>query len=100
MQKLNLNQKNFEVGEVNTLTDDIPSDANMLIVAKPTADFSKKEEITKLDSYLQKAVIYKFILMSIQKILLTWYDYLKSSWGIGVSDNLVIETDTSKTPFR
>ena len=43
--KTKLESENFEVGEVNTLTDDIPSDANMLIVAKPTADFSK-EEIT------------------------------------------------------
>lgn len=32
------------------------------------------------------------------KNLTNLYDYLKSSWGIGVSDNIVIETDTSK-PF-
>ena len=61
--KTKLESENFEVGEVKTLTDDIPSDANMLIVAKPTADFSK-EEITKLDFLIcKKAVIYKFILM-------------------------------------
>ena len=37
--KTKLDQENFEVGEVNTLTDDIPSDINMLIVAKPRPIF-------------------------------------------------------------
>ena len=94
--KTKLESENFEVGEVNTLTDDIPSDANMLIVAKPTADFSK-EEITKLDSYLQKGGNIQVYLDVDSKNLTNLYDYLKSSWGIGVSDNLVIETDTSKS---
>ena len=47
--KTKLESENFEVGEVNTLTDDIPSDANMLIVAKPTADFSKEEILDLLE---------------------------------------------------
>ena len=94
--KTKLESENFEVGEVNTLTDDIPSDANVLIVAKPTADFSK-EEITKLDSYLQKGGNIQVYLDVDSKNLTNLYNYLKSSWGIGVSDNLVIETDTSKS---
>lgn len=68
----------------------------MLIVAKPTADFSK-EEITKLDSYLQKGGNIQVYLDVDSKNLTNLYDYLKLSWGIGVSDNLVIETDTSKS---
>ena len=59
-------------------------------------DFSK-EEITKLDSYLQKGGNIQVYLDVDSKNLTNLYDYLKSSWGIGVSDNLVIETDTSKS---
>lgn len=52
----------------------------MLIVAKPTADFSK-EEITKLDSYLQKGGNIQVYLDVDSKNLTNLYDYLKSSWG-------------------
>ena len=96
--KTKLESENFEVGEVNTLTDDIPSDANMLIVAKPTADFSK-EEITKLDSYLQKGGNIQVYLDVDSKNLTNLYDYLKSSWGIGVSDNLVIVPNVKSYEF-
>lgn len=94
--KTKLESENFEIGEVNTLTNEIPPDVDMLILAKPTADFSK-DEITKIDDYLQKGGNMQIYLDVDSKNLSNLYDYLKSSWGIGVSDSIVIETDTSKS---
>lgn len=88
--------ENYTVKEINTLTDNIPSDASLLIIAKPTADFSK-EEISKLDAYLlnggQMQVYFDVESQNLQNL----YGYLSGVWGIEVNDNVVIETDISKS---
>ena len=90
-----LQDENYEVAELNTLTENIPEDASLLMVVRPTADFSK-DEILKIDSYLLAGGNVQFYFDVDSKNLENIYSYLKS-WGIGVQDNIVVETDTSQS---
>ncbi|MGN0106260.1 MAG: Gldg family protein [Hominilimicola sp.] len=90
-----LTSENYEVTELNTLTSDIPSDASLVMVVRPTADFSEAE-ITKLDGYLSNGGNIQFYFDVECKSLTNLYKYLKS-WGIGVNDNVVVETDMSQS---
>ncbi len=89
-----LEDENYSVAELNTLTEEIPADTSLLMIVRPTADFSK-DEISKLDSYLLSGGNMQIYFDVDSKGLTNLYDYLKSVWGIGVEDNMVIETDTS-----
>lgn len=93
--KTKLESENYEVNEVNTLTEDIPEDASVLIIAKPTTDFSNAE-ISKLDAYLQKGGDVQVYFDVESQNLTNLYQYLKS-FGIGIDDSIVIETDTTKS---
>ncbi len=89
-----LEDENYSVAELNTFTEEIPADTSLLMIVRPTADFSK-DEISKLDSYLLSGGNMQVYFDVDSKGLTNLYDYLKSVWGIGVEDNMVIETDTS-----
>lgn len=91
-----LKDENFEVSELNTLTEDIPSDASLIMIIRPTVDFSK-EEISKIDSYLLSGGNVQFYFDADSKELTNLYTYVKSVWGMGVNDNFVIETDMSQS---
>lgn len=91
-----LTSENYEVAELNTLTEDIPSDASLVMVVRPTADFSK-DEISKIDSYLLSGGNIQFYFDVSSKELTNLYTYIKSVWGIGVNDNVVVETDMSQS---
>lgn len=89
-----LTEENFEVGEVTTLTEDIPSDTSLLIIVNPTADFSENE-ITKLDSYLTNGGnVQVYFNVGTQNVP-NLYKYLES-WGIGVNDDVVLENDEDR----
>lgn len=90
-----IESENYTVKEINTLTENIPSDASLLIIAKPTVDFSK-EEISKLDEYLLGGGNIQIYFDVESQKLSNLYSYLKA-WGIEVNDNVVIETDISKS---
>lgn len=89
-----LQDENYEVAEINTLTEDIPSDASLVMVVRPISDFSK-DEISKLDAYLLSGGNVQFYFDVDSKGLTNLYTYLKSVWGMSVEDNMVVETDTS-----
>lgn len=89
-----LRDENYEVAEINMLTEDIPSDASFIITVRPISDFSK-EEISRLDAYLLSGGNAQFYFDVDSKDLTNLYSYLKSVWGMSVEDNTVIETDTS-----
>lgn len=90
-----LQDENYEVAELNTLTEDIPEDASLLLAVRPATDFSKSE-ISKMDNYLLSGGNIQFYFDIDSKNLENIYAYLKS-WGIGVQDNIVVETDTSQS---
>lgn len=91
-----LTSENYEVSEINTLTSDLPQDASLVVVARPTVDFSK-DEITKIDNYLLSGGNIQFYFDVDSKELTNLYTYLKSVWGMGVNDNVVVETDMSQS---
>lgn len=89
-----LRDENYEVLQINTLTEDIPSDASLIMIVRPLSDFSK-EEISKIDSYLLSGGNVQFYFDVDSRELTNLYGYLKSVWGMSVNDNMVVETDTS-----
>ncbi|MCC8169636.1 MAG: GldG family protein [Oscillospiraceae bacterium] len=89
-----LTDENYEVSDINLVTEDIPDDASLIIIAAPTTDFSTAET-AKLESYLSKGGNAHFY-FDIKSIGLTnLYDYLRS-WGIEVHDDAVVETNISE----
>ena len=91
-----LKEENYEITDLNLLSEDIPEDASLVIIARPTADLSSGE-ISKLDAYLQGGGSLQCYFDADSRALNNLYTYLKSSWGIGVNDNSVIETDMSQS---
>lgn len=91
-----LQDENFEVQELNMLTDTIPEDASLVIAVRPTVDFSK-DEISKLDEYMLSGGRVQFYFDVDSKELTNLYNYLKSVWGMSVQDNIVVETDASQS---
>ncbi len=89
-----LTEENFEVADLNLLSSDVPTDASLVMLIRPTADLSK-DEITKLDTYLSDGGNLQCYFDADSRSLANLYEYLKSIWGIGVMDNVVVETDMS-----
>lgn len=89
-----LTDENYTVSDINLVTEDIPDDASLLIVAVPTEDFSTAET-AKLEEYLAKGGNAQFY-FDIKSVGLTnLYSYLES-WGIKVNDDAVVETNISE----
>lgn len=91
--KAKLEEENYETGEINLVTEDIPEDASLIIIASPAADFSTVET-AKLEAYLSKGGNAQFYFDVKNTGLTNLYDYLKS-WGIEVNDDAVVETSLS-----
>ena len=92
MQKLQ--SENYEVGEVNMLAEDIQKDISLLMIVNPTADFSESE-ITKLDNYMSNGGNLQVYFNIGNQNLPNLYRYLES-WGIGVNNDVVAETDENQ----
>lgn len=90
-----LEDENYTVEETDTIKNDIPEDTDLLMIVRPTADFSQ-EEISKLDAYLLSGGSIQCYFDVDSKNLTNLYNYLKS-WGIGVKDEVVVETDMSNS---
>lgn len=93
-----LNSENYEVHELNTLTEDIPKDASVIISMRPISDFADSE-ITKFDDYLLEGGNLQIYLDidSKQNAMSNLFSYIKTTWGIGASDDLAFEADKNMT---
>ena len=96
--KKKLDDENYEYAYLSTLTEDIPSDASVVISLRPMADFTA-DEITKIDNYLLQGGNLQVYLGvdSKQENMTNLFSYLDSSWGMGVSNDLAVETDEEST---
>ena len=90
-----LKDENYETVEWNTLTEDTPSDASLVMLVRPTADFSEAE-IAKIDAYLAGGGALQCYFDVDSRALTNLFGYLAKTWGIGVNDNVVIETDMTQ----
>jgi len=89
-----LEMGSYTVKQLDMLTEELPADANSLIViSSPQSDFSP-EEIDKLDSYLDRGgnVQIYFDPLYGGANLTNLESYLQDDWGIIRQNNIVLDT--------
>ncbi len=91
-----MEMNNYQFTEVKSLlTDNIPADSDLVIISRPTHDYSA-EELAKLDEYLKLKKEKKSVLMyiaSIEQGNLPNLNEFLDEWGFTVvPENVVMET--------
>ena len=90
--KESLENESYKTADISLMTQDIPEEADMLIIARPTSDFSTGE-IAKLDTYLRAGgnvqVYFNGSVTGLQNL----YAYIASA-GIQVNDDVIVESAT------
>lgn len=93
-----LTQNNYSFVEINLLTQDIPKDVDLVLIAAPTTDYTKGQ-VEKLEAFMNNGGEYgkKLFYMAYykQKELPNLEGYLASDWGIQVGKGMLYETDDS-----
>lgn len=89
-----LTAENYEIGDITTLTEDIPQDTNLLMIINPTVDFSENE-ISKLEEYLSNGGNIQIYFNVGNHDLPNFYSFIES-WGIKVNNDVVLENNSSK----
>lgn len=79
--------------DLSVLSDDIPDDADVVIIAEPKNDYSS-DEIEKLSSYLSAGGSLQ-VFVSPTASSLPGLFTLMNEWGIEVGDGLVADDDTA-----
>lgn len=91
-----MEQNSYIFEDINILTQDIPEDADMLLIAAPTVDYTQKE-IDKIEKFLSNGENYGknlIYLASYQQGALPMLEgYLKNDWDIEIGEGIVMETD-------
>ncbi len=93
-----LTQNNYSFTEINLLSQDIPEDAEVVLIAAPTVDYTT-EEVEKLEQYLNNGGSYgkKLVYLASyqQQSLPVLEGYLANDWGLELGQGIVYETDSS-----
>ena len=94
-----LKDQNFDVKEINFMTEEIPEDTQLLMLPTPTTDYTE-EEIGKLREYIDDTT------RTEQRALLATFHPTQASlpklsafleeWGIRVEEGMVAETDPNR----
>lgn len=84
-----LANESYKTSDISLLTQDIPSDADMIIIPRPTSDFSTAE-IAKLDAYLRNGGNVQVYFNGSVTGLTNLYSYIASA-GIQVNDDVIVE---------
>lgn len=93
-----LEQNNYDISTVSTLTEDIDSDTEALILFTPSADLDETSA-KKIKEFLNNSGNYGKDLIYVaapEKIETPNLDALLEEWGMKKGDGVVAETDTSK----
>ena len=98
-----LSNNNFEVVDFNIMTEDVPANAQMVVIGTPTTDYTQSE-IEKLDAFLDenvntnevsRSLFLTFDPSQISSISLPNLDTFLQEWGMIVQPAMVLETDSS-----
>ncbi len=93
-----LTQNNYSFTEINLLTQDIPTDADVVLIAAPTVDYTTAE-VEKLEKFLNNDGKYSKKLVYLasyqQQSLPVLEGYLANDWGLEIGSGIVYETDTA-----
>ena len=98
----NMEQNNFQVEEVDILTQEIPENTQVLMIAIPTTDFST-EEIDKIRAYLDDETRDQQVTLLVsaypsQGELPNLAAFLEE-WGVQVGTGVVAETDSNYAAY-
>jgi hypothetical protein len=86
----------YEVGSFNLLTEDIPGDTSLVIIAAPDRDLSE-EELQKLDVFLASGDNKNlFYFASADQPALPNLSAFLDEWGIAVDEGVAFETDRAR----
>ncbi|MGN0181561.1 MAG: Gldg family protein [Candidatus Ornithomonoglobus sp.] len=85
-----LEAENYVLGDVATLTEDIPQDADVVIVPRPLTDFTTGE-IAKLDTYVRDGGALQ-LYVSGECPELTNINTWLSANGIGINEDVIVES--------
>lgn len=98
-----MEEQNFEVREIDFLTEEIPEETQLLMLPTPTTDYTE-EEIQKLRDYLDDETRpEEFALLVTCHTTQGDLPHLNSfleEWGIRVEEGVVAETDSSRVALR
>ncbi|MBR5506612.1 MAG: GldG family protein [Clostridia bacterium] len=83
----------YSFKNLSLITEDVPDDADMVIVASPKNDYSV-EEIAKLESFMAKGGNLQVFLGAQTPALSNIFAYL-GEWGIEVGEGVVADNDAS-----
>lgn len=94
-----MEDQNFEVREIDFLTEEIPEETQVLLIPTPQTDYTT-EEIEKLHAYLSDdtSEMHKTILTTFhttQEKLPKLEGFLEE-WGFSIGEGMVAETDSSR----
>lgn len=92
-----LNNNGFDVVEFDISLEEVPEEAQILLIATPTTDYSE-DEIAKLEEFIAYIEEYRAVFVTsypTQGELPNLEGFLEE-WGIGVNDGVVVEGDTTK----
>lgn len=87
-----LMRDNYSVADLTLLNEEIPEDADIVLINAPTNDFSE-EECQKLRNYLNQGGNLYYILEA--ELYLDNLEKLVNEYGIEVVEGIVLEQDTS-----
>lgn len=79
----------YELGSISLMGEEIPADADLIIICSPRVDFSF-EEITHLDQYLQKFGN-MILLYGSETLDLPNLDKYLEEWGVKFEKNIIID---------
>ena len=94
-----IEDQNFEVQEIDLLTEEIPEGTQVLMLPTPTSDYSD-EEVAKLRAYLDDTTTEEPVTVLAttypQQASLPNYSAFLEEWGVSVEPGVVVESDTSR----
>lgn len=98
-----MEKDNFEIREIDLMTEEIPADTQLLMLPTPTTDYAE-EEIAKLREYLDDEEraedISLLVTFHTTQTELPRLSGFLEEWGIRVEDGMVAETDSSRVALR
>ncbi|MCQ4021445.1 MULTISPECIES: GldG family protein [unclassified Ruminococcus] len=97
-----LKSNNYDVSEINLLTEDIPQDSNMAILYQPISDLTD-EAAKRITDFLSNDGKYGknlFYVPTYTKLDAPNIDSILEEWGLSLGQGVVAETDSAYMPFR
>lgn len=87
----------YEIEEFSLMTEDIPEDANVVILPAPTTDFAE-DEIQKLRNYLSETsdIDHTLFYIAIPGLNTPKLDEFLQEWGVEVRAEFAAETDQNR----